>query len=301
MPGMPSFGLRTSSELRARSRVGLVAIASVLAAVASGCVLPDQISQVRRDLDDVKNELRRVQQEQASSTDRIAGLEAAIQGGDEAITRAEFADLKLRIEEQTSTVAILGEQFQDVGARIERLSGSVAEVRELTRRAAYPPASRAATNPDGGLSGGTNGDSTDDGGATAVVGDVVPDAADLFNRAYADFSKGNYTMAVDGFEEYASRYPQSEQADNALYWVGECFYSQGLFDRAVEAFDRLLGQYPGSERKPSADLKKGLAYLEDNRIAQAIVQLRHVVDAYPSTDESRIARDKLTSLGASVR
>ena len=91
----------------------------------------------------------------------------------------------------------------------------------------------------------------------------------------------------------------ADLADNALYWTGECRFSQGSYSAAVDAFDAMLEKYPRSDKAPAADLKKALAYLEMNRIGQAIVQFEHVVAAYPASDEARVARDRLTALGAS--
>ena len=64
------------------------------------------------------------------------------------------------------------------------------------------------------------------------------------------------------------------------------------------SIDRLLALYPDSDKAAAGNLKKALAFLEQNQVGQAIVQLRYVLATYPGTDEARIARDKLTSLGA---
>ena len=126
----------------------------------------------------------------------------------------------------------------------------------------------------------------------------------LLGWAQAQLEKAARSPAAstsDLFQEYASRYPESDLADNALYWVGECLFSQGRFADAVSAFDRMLEKYPQSDRAAAANLKKGLAFLEQNKISQALVQLRYVATTYPSSDEARIARDKLASLGAPAR
>ena len=112
-------------------------------------------------------------------------------------------------------------------------------------------------------------------------------------------SRGNFALAISGFEEYASRYVDSDLADNALYWVGECLLSQGDYAGAIKAYDRMLSQYPRSDRAAAAHLKKGLCFLEQNDIGQAIVQLEFVREQFTGSDEARIARDKLASLGES--
>ena len=54
---------------------------------------------------------------------------------------------------------------------------------------------------------------------------------------------------------------------------------------------------PRTDRAAAAHLKKGLSYMEQNQVGQAIVQLQYVRDTYSGSDESRVARDKLNSLG----
>ena len=127
----------------------------------------------------------------------------------------------------------------------------------------------------------------------------IPDPEALYNTAYADFSKGNYALAVGGFQEYQERFSQSALADNALYWIAECRFSQGDYRGAIDALDNLLGRYPDSDKAAAANLKKALAFQEQNQIQQAIIQYRYVVAEFQGSDEARLARDKLSGLGSS--
>ena len=92
-----------------------------------------------------------------------------------------------------------------------------------------------------------------------------------------------------GFEEYAQKYADTELADNAMYWIGECHFSQGSYKSAVDAFDAMLEKYPESDKAAAANLKKALAFVQMNQIGQGIEQLRFVTSTYPGTDEARIA------------
>ena len=268
----------------------LPAIAAVLATTA--CVMPDQVSRLEKGMADVRQDLLKIQKEQAESRERLSGIESKLSGQDP-VKRAEFADLKVRLDEVARQQTALDERIKDTNRRVDQVSSDVQANRELARRAAA--SSAASPAPAGGESAAAA------LAAGAAAGAAVPDPQSLYNTAYSDFSKGNFVLAISGFEEYASRYPESDLADNALYWVGECLFSQGKFADAVQAFDRMLEKYPQSDRAAAANLKKGLAFLEQNRISQALVQLRYVATTYPSSDEARIARDKLASLGAPAR
>jgi tol-pal system protein YbgF len=267
-----------------------VVVAVVAAVAATACVMPDQIARIEKDVADVRQELLKIRKEQADAKERLAGIESKVEGQD-SVKRADFADAKVRLDDIARQQTALDERIKETNRRVDRLSSDVQASREMARRAAAPTPASAA--------GG--GEPTAVLLPTGAVPDAVPDPESLYNTAYADFSKGSFALAISGFQEYASRYPESDLADNAMYWIGECLFSQGRFADSVQGFDRMLEKYPESDRAPGANLKKGLAYLEQNQISQAAVQLRYVVTAYPSSDEARIARDKLASLGAPAR
>jgi tol-pal system protein YbgF len=267
-----------------------------LAAMATGCVLPDQFSKLQKDVSAMQAQLVKIEQEQREAAERLKRVSkdiSATEGQQEQIGRAEFADLKLRLDEINRQQSILDERLIEANRRIDRMSQSVQENRELIRTGAAVGAV--------GAEGSDLGDTTPlpgEDGAGATPSSALPSADDLYHTAYADFSKGNYALAISGFEEYATRYPDSDRADNALYWIGECYFSQGNHVVAVDSFDRMLERYPDSDRAAAANLKKGLAYLEQNQVRPAIIQLRFVVETFPESDEARVAGDKLASLGA---
>ena len=261
----------------------------LLTLAATGCVMPDQVSRMQKDLADVRQQLRQVQSDQSQSLRKLEELESRVSSSDDRVTRADFADLDVRIAQLSSDVAISDERMNELGRRLDRLSRQVQSARESSRVGGGTSSEPSPATPGG-----------DSVPRTGVAPGALPDPESLYNTAYADFSKGNYALAISGFEEYHEKFPATSLADNALYWVGECHFSQGDFDEAIAAFDRLLERFEGSDKAAAANLKKGLAYLETNEVGRAIVQLRFVVSEYPGSDEAKIARDKLTSLGAST-
>ncbi|MEK7678717.1 MAG: tetratricopeptide repeat protein [Deltaproteobacteria bacterium] len=58
----------------------------------------------------------------------------------------------------------------------------------------------------------------------------------LYNRAQDLFMAGNYAEARDMFSSFAASYPDNTLADNALYWIGEAYYSEKNFENAVLKF-----------------------------------------------------------------
>ena len=257
-----------------RSTLRPSALALALAATA-GCVLPDDVATIQKDVADVRAELAKVKADQAAASESAKKLEARL-GTVDAVPRSEFADLRVQIDGFRRQVTALDDRIAEAERRMDRMGQDVVASRELSRRAASqaPP-----------------------GAAGPAPGGALPAPENLYGQAYADFSKGNWALAASGFEEYAARFPDSDQADNALYWIAECAFAQGKFTDALAGYDRLLERYPRSEKAAAANLKKALALLEQNAVAKASAQLKYVVDSYPGTDEAKIAADRLAALG----
>jgi tol-pal system protein YbgF len=277
--------------MRAQCRLHAV-LAIALLPLAAACVMPDEISKLQKNVVDVQQQLRRVEGNQTALERQLAEMESNAGEADDGVDREEMADVRLRLEQFSRQLAIVTERMSDVDQRLDRYSQDVQQTRQLPRS--------ALTVPPGEPPGGPGGPLPDTEPPPPPPGtEAFPDPEALYNTAYADFSKGNYALAISGFREYQQRFEASALADNALYWIAECHFSQGAFGAAVDALDDLLARYPDSDKAPAANLKKALAFQEQNQIGQAIIQYRYVVSAFSGTDEARLARDKLNGLGAS--
>jgi len=131
---------------------------------------------------------------------------------------------------------------------------------------------------------------------------VVPSTSlspqEVYNTAYADYLKGNFDLATDGFKIYRDNFPDSPLADNALYWIGECFFSQRKFSEAIDEFNDLILDYPQGDKIAAAYLKKGLALAELRRKDEALVVFKLLIGKYPLEEEARIAQEKIKELSA---
>jgi tol-pal system protein YbgF len=124
-------------------------------------------------------------------------------------------------------------------------------------------------------------------------GAPIPAPRELYSQAYADFARGNYDLAIQGFTEYMAHYPETDFTDNAQYWIGECLYGKKEYAEAIEAWNTLFRDYPSSDKLPDGRVKKGMALERLGRRSQALVEYRYVVDRYPTSPAARIARERL--------
>ena len=68
------------------------------------------------------------------------------------------------------------------------------------------------------------------------------------------FKRGEYKTAVLRFDDVVTKYPNGEKAADALYRQGESLLKlgPGYGKAAGKAFERVLKEYPNSARAPEA-------------------------------------------------
>jgi len=122
---------------------------------------------------------------------------------------------------------------------------------------------------------------------------AAPLPGELFSQAYADYTRGQYDLALQEFGEYLKRFPDTERTDDAQYWIGVCRAGKQQYAEAIAAWDALISEFPSSDKRPDAHVKKGGALEKLGRRREALTQYRFVVDHYPNSPAAKIAGDKL--------
>lgn len=209
---------------------------------------------------------------------RVARVEA-----EQADTRQDLttlrADVLTDLERAIDRLDQIGARQDETGDRLDRIALRLGIGRgNLTPQPA--PAETASA----------------DTGVAVVPTDSGPDPQRMYDAAYYDFTRGRYEVAIEGFEEFIKQFPESANADNARYWVGECYYSMGDLPRAETEFGRVLSEYPDGNKVPSAAYKLGMVRVAQGRTEDARAQFRQVVEKYPGTNEARLAADRLRAM-----
>ena len=200
------------------------------------------------------------------------------------------ADIQLELQQLRDQIQALQANLEATNQRLATLSNELAATRERMGALSAPPVGSTAGAPP-----------PTSAGAGAPAAGRTAEPTQLYNSAYTDYLHGNFDLAIQGFKEYATRYPDTDLADNALYWIGECNYSKKSYKEAIDAFTQLLNTYKTSDKAAAALLKKGLAYLELGDRAQAVINLQYVLYEHPGTKEADLARTRLASLGVKVK
>ncbi|HEX9150008.1 MAG TPA: tol-pal system protein YbgF [Thermoanaerobaculia bacterium] len=299
--------------MKSRYRFPLLAAAAVAAATgAVGCVSSDDIQGLHRQMNDIESQIQALERK-SSSKEEVARLNESVAGQTQQLLKSN-ADTGVKLDELSNEIERLQGKLEDTNRRLSQLSQQIAETQGdlLRMRGGSAPAPSGTVLPPGAppTSPSTNPSSsrvgepmanTQSPPATESVVRPAAGPAELYDTAYADYTKARYALAIQGFQEYLGTYPNTDLSDNAQYWIGESHYAQKKYRDAIVDFDRLLKDFPKSDKAPAALLKKGYALLELGQKAESVVSLQYVIHEYPSSEEARLARARLKSIGVEAR
>ena len=117
-----------------------------------------------------------------------------------------------------------------------------------------------------------------------------------YQNAFNLLKQSRYDRAVTAFREFLARYPGSEYADNAQFWLGEAYFVNGYFEQALLEYNTLLQNYPESPKLAQAKLKAGFCQHELGRIEPAKKQLEELIQQSPGTTAARLAEERLKQI-----
>jgi tol-pal system protein YbgF len=114
-----------------------------------------------------------------------------------------------------------------------------------------------------------------------------------YMEAFGLYSADKYPAAIEAFESYLEKYPDTEFAVNAQYWIGECYYSLSDLPKALESFNKVVADYPTGKKVPDAMLKIGYTQLAMKEPDKAATTLRSLIKKYPDSSAAVKARERL--------
>lgn len=125
----------------------------------------------------------------------------------------------------------------------------------------------------------------------------IPAMSKTIEQTEQHFEKGNellkrkdYQSAIAEYSNVINLSSDSKVAQDAQYWIGQCYFKSGQFDAAISAFQKLLDEYPASTIIPSTKL-----------MIERIHQVKNKESLFEAVNKGDIERLKLLiSKGADV-
>jgi tol-pal system protein YbgF len=286
-----------------RITLSLLAVALLVATAPAGAANREH-EQMLADLRMLQEQNQRLQLALVTLADALKSVAARIddQGG---ATRKGFADQKLQTDGVAGDLRVLREKLDETNVRLTSLSQDVDGLRDSIPQAGCVPV--APTGPADPNAPPTPGSQTPQPGTSVPAPAPAPTGTGttpkrLYDTAYADYTAGQWSLAVQGFETYLKTYPKSDLADDAQYYVGESYSGDSKFREAVVAYEKVIRDYPQSDILPEAWYKVGITY---ERLAQpdkARAAYEFAVKTFPeSNDAVRLCKQRLDGLNRRQR
>jgi tol-pal system protein YbgF len=215
-------------------------------------------------------------------------------------------------------VADLGAEIEALQQAVDKMNGRLDVIEKQVQTAAQD--ARAARSEAYGGTGGAPGAAPGaaPGGAPApgaaptaapgapanagaggpAPGEAASAEVQSYRDAYAKWRSGDAEGCVDLFSKFLQTYPASDYADDATYWLADCYFKQGNFSAAVLRFDDVARQYPSGDKAADALYRQGEALLRMGHGTAAGNAFEKVLRDYPTSARAPEAKRQLQLLGA---
>jgi len=120
---------------------------------------------------------------------------------------------------------------------------------------------------------------------------------ELYLLAKMAFDQGDFETAREEFGKFLTKYPKSERADNAQYWIGEIYYREKWYEKAILEYQKVIENYPKGNKVPDSLLKQGFAFNNINDKINARLVFKELIEKYPKSEQTKVAKEKFKEIG----
>ena len=115
----------------------------------------------------------------------------------------------------------------------------------------------------------------------------------LFQIAMSDFNAGRYDIALSGFKDISTQFPESSMAEEAEYWIAECMYAKREYTNSEKAYITFIKKYPGGSKMCVSLYKLGLAYDKQNKTKSKKMVWKKLLEQCPDSQEAQVVKAQL--------
>jgi tol-pal system protein YbgF len=215
-----------------------------------------------------------------------------------------FADVQTLVNNTNSNLSALQERTSDNKVQIQKVTQELEATKKgidmltvmVTQALSQIPANPTPPGQPGEPVAGQ-------GSAPGIPPSIPPSSKEYYDRAFGDYAVGQYDLAIKGFQEYLTRFPDAPDAPAAQFSIGESYFMLGKFAEAVAAYDQVIKKYKatGADAVPDAYYKQGVAYEQLKRRDDAIANYELVRREYPNSPAALQATQVLRQLGRPLK
>jgi len=247
-----------------------VVLLGITAFGLTGCA--PQLDRIEVSVQENQDQISQMQAENKRMLQEVVALGALLRMGNDAgdestaMRYAQLAQVSTQMDQLIRRLDDNAEYMRDLSARVDLLATRSG----IPTLGEYKPPS-AGADPDSPL--------TEEGRT-------------ILETAKLDRTTGNTELARSGFQEFLAKFPDSESADDATYWLGDLWYGDGDWNQALDYFQRLMNDFPQSEYLPSALLKGRSCLLELGRTDEAWAMGGDLMTRFPESSEAALLKEE---------
>jgi tol-pal system protein YbgF len=232
------------------------------------------------------------------------------------VTRKLFADQGLAIGALTDNARILREKLDATNVSMSKDAHELETMRqELTAQRtlltqiialvtpppvvidpAATPTAGAGAKPAAGVTDPPTPTVTPTPRPTPTVPPPPQNPQRAFDAAFGDYARGDFEMAIAGFEYYIKTFPNSPDAAKARFHIAESLYGKGAFKEAVTAYEQVITMHKETDWEPQALYKQGLAYEQLGQTDRARANWERVRKSFPNSSAFMLATQGLARI-----
>ena len=115
----------------------------------------------------------------------------------------------------------------------------------------------------------------------------------LYEIALNDFTAGRHEVSRNGFHDLINRFPGSSQAQEAHYWLPECYYVQGKYKDAAEGYKVYIKTFSNGPKVCVALYKLGLIYKKIENTKACKMVWTKLINQCPDSEEAEAAKARM--------
>lgn len=251
----------------------------IIAVIATNTYLTGCVT--RRDIDEIKGELKEVKAQNNDTQKKVASIDSLITNDTEANKKLRV-DISTSINELQQRIDNLLENYNELLAMVQKLN----QEQNVTHIIKSSPGSQPESSQPP-----VSSDST----ITEPQQPAI-DCGNTYDESFVLARREQYEKAIEGFHKFLKYCPKDQLAENAHYWISECYYSLDKFKEAIDETKYLIENYKNSIYISRALYLQARSEQELGNNKKAKQIYKKLIDEYPETHDANQAKERLKDL-----
>ena len=247
-------------NIESKAAVALTA-AFCIGLALTGCV-------TKRDIEEVKDSLHSVRNQNVETQRLVQRMDSIITEGTQSNARLT-TEIRTSVSDLQQSIARLLENYNDLMQKIDALGRTKQTVR-ITDSGVQPPSETESKS--------------------------STDCIAMYDDAFILVHGSKYDQAITAFRSFLESCPKNENAANAHFWIGDCYYSQEKYTDAVKEFEYVLDHYTDAGVVVKTMYKLGRSKQELGKKEEARKIYKKIVADHKGTLEARQSEERLKEL-----